>query len=419
MNSEAPRTTRGRLTHLASAGAAAVLALVLAAMLVAEATMQPSGRDRWVLLGVFAGSAAVALAVALGVGRATRRFTSVRAAVTAVGLAAVGAATLAVLASAQTMFLSTHDLRLVLVSLGLGAGLGAVTAVTVTGPLADDVAAIADATARIAAGEHGVRTGVARPDEVGALARSLDRMSDRLDAAEDDRRRMEATRRGFLAAVSHDLRTPLTSLRSALELLRDGLADDPDRYLGAMQADVVLLSSLVDDLFLLATIESGGLTLTLEPVDVAELCDAAVDATRAAAQLRSIDVGLEVGAGAPTEAAPREVQRIVRNLLDNAVRHAPDGGHVRVAVHAADGRVEVEVSDDGPGFSADFLQRAFDGFTRADEARTRAGGGAGLGLAIARGLAQAHGGDISAMPGPGGRVTFWLPDRRRPVGHLG
>ncbi len=389
--------------------AGALVAVLAAALLVAEATMQPSPRDRALLVGIFVGVGVVTLLAATVLGRMTRRLRSIRTAVMAVAVGAVAAATLAVLASAATMFLNAHDLRLVLVALGLGVGLGSVAASTVTGHLTADLEAIGEVTRAVAEGRRDVRTDVERPDEVGALARAFDDMVERLDAAETERDRMEGARREFLAAVGHDLRTPLTSLRSAIELLRDGMADDPDRYLVAMQGDVQLLSSLVDDLFLLARIESGGLILDRERVDLAELCDEALEATGPTGHDRGVRLQLDVRGRSQAQVDPREIQRVLRNLLANAVRHSPDGGTVRVAVEGADDHVEVEVADEGPGFPAEFLTRAFDSFTRADEARTRADGGAGLGLAIARGIVEAHGGSITAQPGPGGRVTLQLP----------
>lgn len=389
--------------------ALAVAGLVVLALLAAELAMRPSPRDRMLLAAIFAGVGALTLIAARILEAMTRRLRSIRTAVLAVAIGAVLAATVAVLASAATMFLSSHDLRLVLVALGLGVGLGSVAASALTGQLTDDLATISELARAVATGERELRTGVSRPDEVGQLAGAFDDMVVQLSAAEADRDRMEVARRDFLAAVSHDLRTPLTSLRSAVELLRDGMADDPARYLTAMQGDLVLLSSLVDDLFLLATIESGGLVLHRERVDLAELADEAVEATAPIGQPRGVTVHLTVEGRTPAHVDAREIQRVLRNLLTNAVRHSPDSGRVDVLVRSAGDAVVVEVRDEGPGFPADFVTEAFDSFTRADVARTRADGGAGLGLAISRGLVTAHGGTIRAAAGPGGRVTFQLP----------
>lgn len=394
----------------------ALTAVVVLALLAGEVTMQPSSRDRAVLVGVFA-AVAVLVAVAAGLlGRWTARLASLHTSVLVIAVGAVAAAAAAVLASAASMFISPHDLRLVLVALGLGVGLGVVLATAVSARLEEDLDAIGAAARSVAAGDRDVRTGVVRADEVGAVAAALDDMIERLVAAENEQQRMQTARRDFLAAVSHDLRTPLTSLRAATEALEDGLVDDPPRYFAAMRTDLDLLTALVDDLFMLALIESGGLALVRERLDLAELVDEAAEAVRPVADRGGIRLAAEIEDSATVEAAPREISRILRNLLDNAVRHSPEGGTVRIRVGADDDRATVTVTDDGPGFPAEFVERATDSFTRADDARRRDGGGAGLGLAIARGLTEAHGGAIAVSPGPGGRVQVVFPIATQPAG---
>ncbi len=392
-------------------------AAVVLALLAAEVTMQPSSHDRVVLIGVFA-SVAVLVAGAAGVlGRLTQRLTSLHTAVLVTSIAAVAAAAAAILASAASMFLSGHDLRLVLIALGLGVALGVVLAASVTRPLEADLLAIRQTAGRVAAGDRDVRTGVVRADEVGDLARALDDMIGRLAEAEAERSRMEDARREFLASVGHDLRTPLTSLRGAIEAIEDGLVEDPSRYLAAMRSDVRLLSSLVDDLFLLSRIESGALHLEREPVDLTELADEAVEAMRHVGRARGVTIDLDADADAalPVAVSTPEIGRVLRNLLDNAVRHTPDGGRVLVRTRRDGDRAVIEVVDEGPGFPPDFVGRAFESFARADGARQRDGSGAGLGLAIARGLVDAHGGTVTARPGPPGHVTVTLPLRTADV----
>lgn len=387
----------------------ALTAVVVLALLVGEVTMQPSGRDRVVLVGVF-GAVAVLVAIAAALlGRWTVRLSSLHTSVLLIAIGAVAAAAAAVLASAASMFISPHDLRLVLVALGLGVGLGVVLATAVSARLEEDLTAIGDTAHRVAAGDRDVRTGVERADEVGAVAKALDEMIERLAAAEGEQHRMQQARRDFLAAISHDLRTPLTSLRAATEALEDGLVDDPSRYLAAMRTDLDLLTALVDDLFMLARIESGGLDLVRERLDLAEVVDEAAEAVRPIATRRGITVTADIAGSVTIDAAGREISRVLRNLLDNAVRHSPDGGTVRVRLTADDRHAEVTVTDDGPGFPGDFVARATQSFTRADDARRRDGSGAGLGLAIARGLTEAHGGTIEVSAGPGGHVCVVLP----------
>ena len=367
------------------------------------------------LVGIFAVVALLVAVAAAVLGRWTTRLASLRSAMVVTAIGAVAAAATAIVASASAMFISGHDLRLVLVALGLGVALGIVLAITVARPLEEDLSAIRHTASRVATGDREVRTGVQRADEVGALAAALDEMIGQLAAAEEQRHRMEQARRSFLAAVGHDLRTPLTSLRGAIEAIEDGMVDDPARYLAAMRADVTLLGSLVDDLFLLSRIESGALDLAVEDADLAELADEAAEVAALAARGRSqqVAVALETTGSVPVRVAPREIGRVLRNLMDNAARHAPSGSTIRLQVGVERDVAVVHVRDAGAGFPDDLLERAFQSFVRADEARTRDGAGAGLGLAIARGLVEAHGGTVRAHPGPGGHVEVRLPMRGR------
>ncbi len=386
---------------------AVVAVLVVAGLLVAEGTMQPSSQDRAVLYGIFAAMAAATAAAGWALPKLAKRFRSVRTSVQMVALASVVVAGGAVGVAAVSMFLSAHDLRLVLVALGLGVGLGLSLAITVARPLAADLQTLAGTASRVGGGDLGARTGIQRPDEVGVVATAMDQMAARLEAVEDERGRTEAARRALLAAVGHDLRTPLTSLQAAVEALQDGLAPDPERYLRSMSRDLEMLRGLVEDVFLLARIEAG-LELEPVPVDVAELADGVVETVQPVAGKRGVEVRLEAGGPVVVHGDPRSLSRVIRNLLDNAVRHAPEGSGVVVEVSGG-AEATVRVSDQGEGFPAEFAALAFDSFTRADRARSRAGGGAGLGLAIARGLVEAHGGRVWIEHGDGGRVAFAVP----------
>lgn len=383
---------------------------------ISEVTMRPNSTDRLTLLGVIIGSCVLAGGAGVGVPRVSRRITSLRRVMMLNAVAALAIVGVTVVAAAATMFLSNHDLNLVMIALGLGVGLGSILAVVVADPLRDDLDAIRHTVTRVAAGDLAVRTNVQRTDEVGEVARTLDAAIGQLAAADEQRVATDEARRWFLATVSHDLRTPLTSMRVAVEAIQDGMTEDPEADLKAMAREIVHMSGLVEDLSLVGRIESGGLELTTGIVDVAELADEAVEAMMPAARHQAVMLLLDADPGAVVDGAPRELARVVRNLLDNAIRHCPTGGSVRVAVRQQGARVEVEVSDDGPGFPVALLPTAFDAFTRADDARERRTGGAGLGLAIARGLVEAHGGGIGARPGPGGAVALWLPSAG---GHAG
>lgn len=382
--------------------AALVMALVL---LITEATMQPTSADRALLYGIFAGAAVVTLIVGWRLPALTRRFRTLRTTLQIVGLAAVAVAAAAVSVSALTMFLSTHDLRLVLVALLLGVGLGVALAVTVTRPLAADLGDLASTAARVGGGDLTVRTNIDRADEVGEVAKALDSMIGQLADARRLQEKSAAARNEFLAAVGHDLRTPLTSLRAAVEAVYDGLSPDPERYLKSMLKDLDSLEVLIDDLFELARLEAGEVPVDQTIIELHEVADDVIHAVAPLAE--KTGVGLEATGRAEVAASRSGMMRVMRNLVDNAVKHSPTGGTVLIRIQEADEVARVTVSDDGAGFPAEFKAHAFDTFTRADIARRR--GGSGLGLAIAKAVVEAHRGSIGIDDARGGSVTFSIP----------
>jgi two-component system sensor histidine kinase BaeS len=342
----------------------------------------------------------------------TRRTRELRHLVVAIVLASLALAAVAAMALARLMVLDDAEARAVLDVLAVAAVLAVVLALVSTVPLARDARRLEVTVRRIEQGDRTVRSEVHRADELGSVAHALDELTERLDALEREREGFETERRHMLTSVGHDLRTPLTALRAAIEALTDGVAPDPDRYLSAMARDVEALGALVDDVFLLSSLEAGRLDLPRHAVDLTELADEAVEALAPMAAARSIHLELAASGRVTVDGNPIAIGRVIRNLVDNAVRHAPEGSSVRIVVSddaAPERRARVEVVDDGPGFPAEFAPHAFERFARADPSRTRTTGGAGLGLAIARGLVEAHGGRIWIGAPPGGRVAFELP----------
>jgi signal transduction histidine kinase len=286
-----------------------------------------------------------------------------------------------------------------------------VLALVASVPLGRDAERLEATVRRIELGDRAARTGVDRADELGHVARALDQLTERLDALERERAAIEDERRRMFASVGHDLRTPLSALQAAVEALADGLAPEPDRYLRAMSHDVAALGALIDDVFLLATIESGRLELDREPLDLSELADETVEALGPAAAAQRVRLALRSPGGVRIDGNATAIGRVLRNLVDNAIRHAPPDTAVDVLVDSEPAPT-VTVVDRGPGFPTEFAGHAFVPFARADVSRTRATGGAGLGLVIARGLVEAHGGRIwidHVEPSAGGRVVFELP----------
>jgi signal transduction histidine kinase len=304
------------------------------------------------------------------------------------------------------MFFSSHDLQLLLVVLGFGLVASFGFAYAVSRPITADLRRIAAMAGKVAGGEFSATTKVARADEVGSLAKAFDAMASDLREADEIRHDAEVARRDFLTAVGHDLRSPLGSLQAAVEALQDGVAPDPERYLNSMERDIAALHRLVDDVFLLARLEAGAVELDIQEVDITEIADEAIEVLQPTAHRLGVNVELRAPGSITARTAPDALGRVIRNLIDNAIRHSVS--NVVVALDAS-GDLRIRVTDDGDGFPPDFIDRAFDSFTRADTARTRDGGGTGLGLAIAHRFVTALGGSIHAEPGPGGIVEFSFP----------
>ncbi len=385
----------------------AVAAIVIGLALF-EVTMQPTAADRAQLAVIFTVTAAVGLLATTVLPRLARRWTTIRFTVIAVAVTSFLIAATGLIVAAEQMFISGHDLTLLLVVLGFAFVASVGFAVAVAGPLMWDLDRVANAADRVGDGDLTVRSGVRRGDEIGRVAGAFDAMTDALEDAADQRNLDEESRRRFFAAVGHDLRTPLASLLAAIEALEDGVAPDPARYLHSMERDVAALSALVDDLFLLSRIDSGSISIPSEPVDVTELADEAIEVLRPVANRAGVTLRLDADRRTVVPGGTEAVSRALRNLIENAIRHAPPGSEVVVEVRSATGAT-VRVLDQGPGFDPGFIDHAFDRFTRADDARSRDTGGSGLGLAIARGFVDALGGEIWAEPGPGGKVAFHLP----------
>ena len=381
-----------------------LLLVLVVVLLVTELTMDVTAEDRRRLYLIFGVLATVTFVAAFASLRLAGRLRSLRTSLIVVAFAAVAVTGAAVAVAALTMFIEPHDLTLVLVAILLGVGLGGVVAGAVAGPLTDDLDAIARAAERVGEGDLSARTGVARTDELGRAAAALDEMISKLETSESERQIL-------LTAIGHDLRTPLSSMQAAVEALEDGLAPDPAAYLHGLSIDLEHLRGLVDDLFLLSRIEAGRFELSNVEVDLAELADEAVEAVTPMAAGRRISLRVAAPGRVGVSADPAALGRVFRNLLANAVTHSPDSGEVDVVVSRNGSYAEATVIDRGPGFSEEVRSSAFEPFVRADDSRSRESGGAGLGLAIARNLIEAHGGTITVEDGPGGRVRFTLPVR--------
>lgn len=314
------------------------------------------------------------------------------------------------------MTLSGHDIWYVLLVSGCTGAASIVVGLRLARPMARDLDLVATTVEAVADGDRRARTGISGDDEIGKLAAAVDELSRSLARAETERAAADEERRSVVSALSHDLRTPLASLLVSVEALEDEIGD-PIAHLRAMRGNVLALESLIVDLFLLARADSGSLTLSREPLDFAELIDEAVEAVTPMAEVKDVAVATDLEQPLMCDGDHRALGRVLRNLFDNAIRYSPDKGTVSILDKSDEHSIRVEVVDEGSGFPESFVPQAFERFSQADDSRSRPGG-AGLGLAIARTLLQAHGGSIGIETGPGGRVLIHLPraEEARPAG---
>ena len=312
------------------------------------------------------------------------------------------------------MVVSTRGVVIVAVIV-IGAGLVAILAArTVAGGIMGDVEAIRDGLVAVRRGQREVTIETSAHDELAELAAAANAMICQLREEEAGRDLSEAARRNLVAAVSHDLRTPITSLRLLADAVGDGIVEDAEMrrgYLRRMGTHIDALSVLIDDLFELSRLEAGDISWTIEQVPLPELVGETVEAMRVQAEAKGVAVTADVpDTLKPAQANPEKLQRVLFNLIQNAIRHTPADGSVVVRAESVAAGIEFEVADTGDGIAPEERERVFTAFYRggADSARTSPG--AGLGLAVSRAIVEAHGGRIwLADAAVGTRVRFSLP----------
>lgn len=328
-----------------------------------------------------------------------------------IALVAIGGVVAGVVGTARAMFLSSHDLGVVvLVCLVSGLVSGAF-ALLIARTLAVSARRLGSMAAAVGAGEavdlHGDD-----PRELRAVRRELARSSERLRTARERERRLEQSRRELVAWVSHDLRTPLAGLRAMSESLDDGLAEDPARYHQQMIKEVDRMTSMVDDLFELSRIHAGSLNLTLQPMVLRDVVSESLAGALPVAASRRVAVDGHVSSDVEVRADAAALSRVVANLVMNAIRHTPADGVVVVEGRRAGETVELSVTDACGGLDPDDLESVFEVGWRGDN-RARTPGpdtGAGLGLAIVKGLVEAHRGTVGVTNhGAGCRFVVRLP----------
>lgn len=358
--------------------------------------------------------AAVVAVIALLLVRVLRRH-SLRAQLIVVSSAGVAAMAASVLAISVQMYISEHDLTVLVYVVGASLLLGVLVAIVMARAVRSSVSRFSSSLERIGDGGavEAQQTGSRELDDLSA---QLAAVSTKLDAARRELEQLDSARRRFFAWIAHDLRTPLTAVRALAETIEGGVSESPERFAGEVRAQVETMSRMVDDLFELSTLTSGAVQLRTQQVDLLDVVSDAVADVAPAAQRHGVRIVERGIAGHVLWADPHHLGRIVVNLLTNAVRHAPSGSEIVISATEIDGgRLVLGVLDHGAGVAMEDLDRMFDVGWREDAARTTTvddavASGAGLGLSIARGLARAHGGDVVAeRTDEGFRMNVLLP----------
>ena len=330
---------------------------------------------------------------------------SVSRQVLVVALAPLLATWVGAVVAARAMFIDSHDLTAFGVIACTAGLIGVAAAWRMARRIRLDTDALGELSRSIAEGHVPDVGPDATVTELGRLGQQLSEMSRQLGEAHERELALERSRRELVAWVSHDLRSPLASIRATAEALEDGVVDAPEdvrRYLHSIGIETDRLTLLVDDLFELSRITSGVIELRPQTVGVAGLVGSVLDGARPTARARGVELRADVPDDLSLLVSPAEATRVVRNLVDNAVRHTPEGGTVRVSVDHGDAQVVLSVVDECGGIPGDDLERVFDVAFRGDSARGRDDGGGGLGLAIAKGLVEAQDGSIAVSNHPGG-----------------
>lgn len=317
--------------------------------------------------------------------------------------------------SAQLMFASEHDLLLAIVLLVFAGGMAMVLGYFLSSTVTERIHLLQGAAERLAKGDLKTRVPVQGRDEVAALAITFNQMAEQLQTADQKQRELENMRRDLIAWISHDLQTPLTSMRAILEALSDGVVDEPEmvnRYLNTAQRDVRSLSALIDDLFQMAQLDTGGFPLNRAPASLNDLISDTLESFSELAYRESITLEGRVEPNVdPVFMDTQAIGRVLNNLISNALRHTSAGGSIHVSARRTHSGVEAIVSDTGEGIRAEDIPHIFESFYRGEKSRNRGTGGAGLGLAIARGIVRAHGGEIrvESQSPKGTRFIFHIP----------
>ena len=281
--------------------------------------------------------------------------------------------------------------------------LGILLSRTLTRPIRE----LTQATHAVSEGDLSQQVPVRSKDELGELAQAFNKMSAQLSRSVNARKQMTAD-------IAHELRTPLSLILGHAEAVHDGVLPPSPENFEIIREEATRLEHLVNDLRTLSLADAGELSIQMQDIEPQRLVNEVASLYQYQAQKKSITFELDVAPDLPDiEADPGRITQVLTNILDNALRHTPEGGRIILSAYQIDDMVELAVQDSGPGLNVEDVDRIFERFYRADASRQREDGGSGLGLAIAKSIVQAHGGQVSAEsePGAGLKVKIRLPKK--------
>ncbi len=387
--------------------------LTIAPMLMTEAETGP-------LIFFMAGMASLTLGLAYALYRfgLVQWFRSVRWTLLLIVVLTVSLIFMNVWVTAKLMLIEYEDVSLITASLVLAGATAITFGFFVSISMTDRIRDLAKAAENLAHGDLTTRLHVEGNDELAELTKTFNWMASNLQELDEQKRMLEKTRRDLIAWVSHDLRTPLASMRVMIEAMADGVVTDKetiDRYLNNAQSEIEHLSRLIDDLFELAQLDVGHLNVVYQKASLHDLVSDTLGTMGASARHRQVELRGEVASDIDLiEMAPDKIQRVLYNLLDNAIAYTAPGSQVTLKAKRMGDKISIEVHNDGTSIGSDDLPHIFNSFYRGERSRAKIGNGrrgTGLGLAIARGFVEAHQGRIwvESSPDAGTTFSFTLP----------
>lgn len=316
--------------------------------------------------------------------------------------------------TARLMFTDQHDLLLGTVLLIFAGAIAMALGYLLSSSFLDRIQSLDKAAQKIAGGNLSIRVPVEGKDELAGLAITFNEMASQLEESAKKRRELDVLRRELIAWIGHDLQTPLTSISAIIEALADGMVEDrqtEQRYFNTARKNISSLSNLIDDMFQMAQIDTGGLELNIESVSISDLISDTLESFTELAKRREITLkGIVSSDLGEVNIDARRINRVLNNLVDNALKHSPDQGLVEVRANSTKEGILVDVIDNGEGISEVDLPHIFDLFYRGDISKRSSISGTGIGLAISKGIIDAHGGKIEVESKPGRtKFTFFIP----------